>query len=93
MCNLSGFGFEGYDQETGKGKWNKVTNVYPSKTECSSSLKLLIDNWNVGTALWLRRFVIPLSPKLGGEIPYYKIAIIQFMTVYYIITVIIPHMV
>lgn len=54
VSNLSGFGFNGY-KENGGAKWDKITNVYPHKTECSSSLKVLTDNWNVGTALWLRR--------------------------------------
>ena len=56
VSNLSGFGFNGYDTD-GSAKWDKITNVRPHKTECSSSLKVLTENWNIGTALWLRRYV------------------------------------
>eukprot|EP00116_Pleurobrachia_bachei_P001730 sb/3461992/ len=63
VSNLSGFGYNGVDN-SGKEQWNKITNVYPHKTECSSSLKLLIDNWNVGTANWLRR-VFCFIPVFG----------------------------
>jgi len=54
VSNLSGFGFNGYDEE-GSAKWDKITNVNPLKCEWSSSLKVLTDNWNIGTAFWLRR--------------------------------------
>lgn len=35
ICNLSGFGFNGFD-ENGKAKWDLVTNVDPYKVEVSS---------------------------------------------------------
>ena len=60
VSNLSGFGFNGYDDK-GSAKWDKITNVVPYRTECSSSLKVLTDNWNIGTAFWLRRFVFSVS--------------------------------
>ena len=57
---MSGFGFNGYD-DSGTAQWDKVTNVIPHKTEGSSSLKLLVDNWNIGTAYWLRRYITCIS--------------------------------
>lgn len=61
ISNISGFGFNGYTAD-GAERWDKITNAYPLRTETSSSLKLLVENWNVGTALWLRRVCYERSP-------------------------------
>lgn len=32
ICNLSGFGFQGFDEKSNE-KWDLLTNVYPFKVE------------------------------------------------------------
>ncbi|XP_029195740.2 lysophospholipid acyltransferase 2-like isoform X1 [Acropora millepora] len=54
--NIAGFGFNGYD-ENGKATWNLMTNVNILKLEFATSMKEVLDNWNINTALWLRRIV------------------------------------
>lgn len=36
IYNLSGFGFNGYDAETGEAKWDLATNVHAWKVEVRS---------------------------------------------------------
>ncbi|CAF0995792.1 unnamed protein product [Adineta ricciae] len=52
--NAAGLGFNGYDKN-GIPKWNLLTNVKPLQLEMATSLKVVIDVWNMQTALWLRR--------------------------------------
>ncbi|KAJ7361792.1 Lysophospholipid acyltransferase 1 [Desmophyllum pertusum] len=59
MCGL---GFNGYD-ENGKAKWDRVTNVNILKMEFATSMKMACDNWNISTALWLRRTVYERSSR------------------------------
>ncbi|XP_068736427.1 lysophospholipid acyltransferase 6-like [Montipora capricornis] len=54
--NIAGFGFNGYD-ESGKAKWNLMTNVNIFKLEFATSMKEVLDNWNINTVLWLRRIM------------------------------------
>lgn len=54
--NMGGLGFNGYD-ENGKAKWNRVTNANILKIEFATSMKMMMDNWNISSALWLRRTV------------------------------------
>lgn len=60
--NMSGLGFNGYD-ENGKAKWNRVTNINILKVEFATSMKMVCDNWNISTALWLKRTVYERSPR------------------------------
>ncbi|KAJ7361779.1 Lysophospholipid acyltransferase 1 [Desmophyllum pertusum] len=60
--NMCGLGFNGYD-ENGKAKWNRVTNVNILKMEFATSMKMACDNWNISTALWLRRTVYERSSR------------------------------
>jgi lysophospholipid acyltransferase 1/2 len=44
--NAAGLGFNGYDQ-SGKAKWNLLTNVLPLQLELATSLKVILDVWNI----------------------------------------------
>ncbi|KAF8386895.1 mboa-3 [Pristionchus pacificus] len=63
IYNLSGFGFNGYDKETGEAKWDLATNVLAWKVESAQSLKETLDAWNVGTMGWFRRVAFDRAPK------------------------------
>ncbi|XP_068136430.1 lysophospholipid acyltransferase 2 isoform X2 [Hyperolius riggenbachi] len=52
--NAAGFGFQGYDKN-GEGDWDLVSNLKIKNIEFSTSFKMFIDNWNIQTALWLKR--------------------------------------
>ncbi|CAJ0959149.1 unnamed protein product, partial [Mesorhabditis belari] len=62
ICNLSGFGFSGYD-ENGKATWNMMTSVDMQKVEMAQSLKETLDNWNIPTVAWLRRAAFDRAPR------------------------------
>ncbi|PFX28212.1 Membrane-bound O-acyltransferase domain-containing protein 2 [Stylophora pistillata] len=61
MNNFCGLGFNGFD-ENGRAKWNRITNVNILKIEFGTSLKEVLDNWNIGTVLWLRKIVYDRVP-------------------------------
>ncbi|XP_053314812.1 lysophospholipid acyltransferase 2 [Spea bombifrons] len=52
--NAAGFGFQGYNSN-GEENWDLVSNLNIKKIEYSTSFKMFIDNWNIQTALWLKR--------------------------------------
>ncbi|KAG8445615.1 hypothetical protein GDO86_010407 [Hymenochirus boettgeri] len=52
--NAAGFGFQGYDKN-GEENWDLVSNLNIKQIELSTSFKMFIDNWNIQTALWLKR--------------------------------------
>ncbi|KAL9962970.1 hypothetical protein ACROYT_G032129 [Oculina patagonica] len=60
--NMCGLGFNGYD-DNGKAKWDRVTNINILKVEFATSMKMVCDNWNISTALWLKRTVYERSPR------------------------------
>jgi len=62
ICNLSGFGFNGYDAN-GKERWDLVTNVHPFRVETALSFKETLDAWNCTTMYWLRRVAYDRVPK------------------------------
>lgn len=51
--NACGFGFD-TDDQTGAVRWNKVSNIDPIGVETATSLKLVLDNWNIQTQAWLK---------------------------------------
>ncbi|KAK2184634.1 hypothetical protein NP493_259g00013 [Ridgeia piscesae] len=59
--NASGFGFNGYN-ENGVAKWDLITNVNIYEIETATSLKVLVDNWNIQTGVWLRRVCYDRAP-------------------------------
>ncbi|XP_018119493.1 lysophospholipid acyltransferase 2 [Xenopus laevis] len=52
--NAAGFGFHGYDKN-GEENWDSVSNLNIKQIEFSTSFKMFIDNWNIQTAVWLKR--------------------------------------
>ncbi|XP_010620974.1 lysophospholipid acyltransferase 2 isoform X1 [Fukomys damarensis] len=52
--NAAGFGFRGYDGN-GEARWDLVSNLRIPQIEMSTSFKMFLDNWNIQTALWLKR--------------------------------------
>ncbi|XP_033640139.1 membrane-bound O-acyltransferase domain-containing protein 2-like [Asterias rubens] len=51
--NAAGLGFSGYDKN-GHPTWAGITNVDIVKFQTATSLKMLIDNWNIRSAKWLK---------------------------------------
>ncbi|KAJ2890737.1 Lysophospholipid acyltransferase, partial [Coemansia aciculifera] len=56
-CILAGLGFDGIDESTGLVRWQDISNVHISSVELGTSIKELIDGWNIGTNTWLRHHV------------------------------------
>ncbi|ELU07319.1 hypothetical protein CAPTEDRAFT_24585, partial [Capitella teleta] len=57
LVNLAaGLGFNGYD-ESGKAKWDLINNADIFTIETCTSLKILLDKWNMTTTFWLRYVV------------------------------------
>jgi hypothetical protein len=48
-CVLTGIGFNGYDQKTGRTLWNRVRNINIVSIETAESFKVLFDSWNCRT--------------------------------------------
>jgi hypothetical protein len=44
--NAGGFGLNGVD-EKGQPKWDLLTNIKPFELETATSLKKVLDNWNI----------------------------------------------
>lgn len=59
--NAAGLGFNGYD-DRGNPKWDGVTNVRIWEFQTATSLKVLIDNWNISGARWLRHVCFDRMP-------------------------------
>ena len=50
MNNASGLGFAGYDEKDhNEARWDLLTNVKPFHLEMGTSLKTIIDSWNIRT--------------------------------------------
>lgn len=65
--NCAGLGFNGYDDKENP-KWDGITNVKIWKFQTATSLKVLIENWNITGARWLRHVCydrIPVQKKLA----------------------------
>ncbi|KAJ1665410.1 Lysophospholipid acyltransferase [Coemansia sp. RSA 1813] len=76
-CIVAGLGFDGSaDRDAGRGadggqaQWMDIANVHVRGVEVGTSLKQLIDGWNIGTNTWLRHHVylriLQLRPKRGA---------------------------
>ncbi|XP_071957009.1 lysophospholipid acyltransferase 2-like [Antedon mediterranea] len=51
--NAAGIGFSGYDKK-GRAVWDGISNVKIVEFETATSLKTLIENWNITGSIWLR---------------------------------------
>ncbi|XP_047638643.1 lysophospholipid acyltransferase 2 isoform X2 [Phacochoerus africanus] len=64
--NAAGFGFRGYDKN-GAARWDLISNLRIQQIEMSTSFKMFLDNWNIQTALWLKRVCyerVSMSPTI-----------------------------
>ncbi|KAI3367691.1 hypothetical protein L3Q82_026526 [Scortum barcoo] len=52
--NAAGFGFNGYNKD-GSPRWDLISNLRILDIEFATSFKSFLDNWNIQTALWLKR--------------------------------------
>uniref|UniRef100_A0A3P8U2C7 Membrane bound O-acyltransferase domain containing 2 n=1 Tax=Amphiprion percula TaxID=161767 RepID=A0A3P8U2C7_AMPPE len=52
--NAAGFGFNGYNID-GSPRWDLISNLRILDIEFATSFKMFLDNWNIQTALWLKR--------------------------------------
>lgn len=59
--NAAGYGISSMD-ENGEVSWDLISNVHIWKIETATSLKSFIDNWNIQTALWLKRVCYDRAP-------------------------------
>ena len=55
--NTAGNGFSGYDSK-GAAQWDLTTTVDPVKFESGTSLRSQINQWNITTSIWYRRWKI-----------------------------------
>ena len=55
ICNAAGLGFCGYDAQ-GNAKWDLVKNGDPIGVEFATNFRGVIQNWNIQTATWLKRY-------------------------------------
>ena len=63
-CILSGIGYRGIDEKTGRPAWDRLTNVKPWKIEFAQNSHAYIGNWNINTNQWLRNYVyLRVTPK------------------------------
>ncbi|XP_026085406.1 membrane-bound O-acyltransferase domain-containing protein 2-like [Carassius auratus] len=59
--NAAGFGFNGYNAD-GTPKWDRISNLRILDIEFATSFKMFLDNWNIQTALWLKRVCYERCP-------------------------------
>lgn len=67
-CTISGLGFNGYeagDTKKENPKWDRCTNMHVLKVELAQNMKSVTDNWNIGTAKWLKVRSIRWATRLG----------------------------
>nr|XP_031540902.1 lysophospholipid acyltransferase 2 [Vicugna pacos] len=64
--NAAGFGFRGYDKN-GAARWDLISNLRIQQIEMSTSFKMFVDNWNIQTALWLKRH--PPRSEITSALP------------------------
>lgn len=62
ICNASGLGFDGY-RENGEQNWDLVSVLNIWRVETSTNFKILLDNWNVSTHIWLKRCAYERAPR------------------------------
>ncbi|KAG8895989.1 lysophospholipid acyltransferase [Tulasnella sp. 403] len=55
-CIFTGYGFNGFKKD-GTSLWNKAANIDILNIELAPNFKILLDNWNINTNVWLRNSV------------------------------------
>ena len=75
---LCGLGFNGFDPTTGRTRWNRCRNVDILRIETAENYKVLFDNWNMRTNVWLRECVYKrVTPK--GKKPGFRSSMTTFV--------------
>ncbi|TFK56239.1 MBOAT-domain-containing protein [Heliocybe sulcata] len=75
---LTGYGFTGFDKY-GNSTWDGARNVKIRSIEFAPNFKVLLDSWNMKTAIWLRECVYKrVTPK--GKKPGFRSSMITFGT-------------
>eukprot|EP00003_Mantamonas_plastica_P006565 TRINITY_DN1538_c0_g1_i1.p2 TRINITY_DN1538_c0_g1~~TRINITY_DN1538_c0_g1_i1.p2 ORF type:complete len:458 (+),score=121.13 TRINITY_DN1538_c0_g1_i1:636-2009(+) len=73
-----GMAFNGYTKD-GSIKWDRALNVNILDVELGQSMKQVTDNWNIGTARWLRNCVYWRLAPPGARVPAY-VTVVTYMT-------------
>lgn len=78
-CILSGLGYNGVDQATGKVSWDRLQNVNPWGVETAQNSRAYLGNWNMNTNHWLRNYIyLRVTPK--GKKPGFRASMATFTT-------------
>lgn len=78
-CILSGMGYNGFDQRTGKVFWNRLENVDAWSLETAQNSHGYLGSWNKNTNHWLRNYVyLRVTPK--GKKPGFRASLATFAT-------------
>ncbi|KAF2263868.1 MBOAT family protein-like protein [Lojkania enalia] len=78
-CILSGIGYNGIDPNTGRAKWDRLTNIKPMAIETAQNTRAYLGNWNINTNNWLRNYMyLRVTPK--GKKPGARATIATFIT-------------
>lgn len=78
-CILAGIGYKGLDPQTGKPKWDRLTNIRPAGVEFAQNSHALLGNWNINTNHWLRNYIyLRVTPK--GKKPGFRASMATFVT-------------
>ncbi|XP_055526794.1 lysophospholipid acyltransferase 6 isoform X2 [Wyeomyia smithii] len=68
ICNNSGLGFNGYEQDGVTARWDLVSNIDVWAFEFGTNFRNSINAWNSGTNRWLRMVVFERVPKRYGTV-------------------------
>ncbi|CAI7677818.1 unnamed protein product [Penicillium manginii] len=78
-CILSGMGYNGFDNKSGKVFWNRLENVDPWSLETAQNSHAYLGSWNKNTNHWLRNYVyLRVTPK--GKKPGFRASMATFAT-------------
>ncbi|KAJ2084076.1 Lysophospholipid acyltransferase [Coemansia sp. RSA 988] len=80
-CILTGLGFDGYDK-LGNPRWLDIANIRVRDVELGSSIKQLIDSWNIGTNTWLRHHIylrLISPPNAGARVSSTRATVLTFL--------------
>lgn len=78
-CILSGIGYKGINQKTGKIDWDRLQNVNPLGIELAQNSRAYLGNWNINTNNWLRSYMyLRVTPK--GKKPGFRASMATFVT-------------
>lgn len=67
-CVASGIGYNGIDKN-GKLLFDRLTNVYILKIEFAQNIRDMSSFWNIGTAVWLRKYIYERVQSKNPQIP------------------------